>query len=326
MASALARGLRAGRVEAAAQDGHGRMIGSPADQRRDATMMTTTSSGGCSRCRWPGGCFASAALARRLTQRELAAKTGIPQETIARIERGRADPRVNTLDRLLGACEFGLEVMPRLGIGIDRTQIEERLAFPSTSGSPRPSTTIRISWNGAVNCGGSPNERDPSIPARPDPSNAWKRKTSGSSSLEDSPPRPTARPRLTDDLDICYARDRDNLDRLAAALAELAAVRRGVPPDSPRMPPLDARTLRAGGVFTTTTRYGDFDILASPDPQFDFVRLQDERSRRRRSMALRCGSPLFDDLMAMKRAAGRPKDRIELEILGALREELDRRD
>jgi hypothetical protein len=32
------------------------------------------------------------------------------------------------------------------------------------------------------------------------------------------------------------------------------------------------------------------------------------------------------DLIAMKRAAGRPKDRIELEILGALREELDRRD
>jgi transcriptional regulator with XRE-family HTH domain len=63
----------------------------------------------------------------RLTQRELAAKAGIPQETIARIERGRADPRVNTLDRLLAACEFGLEVMPRLGIGIDRTQIQALL-------------------------------------------------------------------------------------------------------------------------------------------------------------------------------------------------------
>ncbi len=62
-----------------------------------------------------------------LTQRQLSAKSGIPQETIARIERGRADPRVNTLDRLLAACEFGLEVMPRLGIGIDRTQIAERL-------------------------------------------------------------------------------------------------------------------------------------------------------------------------------------------------------
>ena len=33
----------------------------------------------------------------------------------------------------------------------------------------------------------------------------------------------------------------------------------------------------------------------------------------------------LDDLMAMKRAADRPKDRIELEILGALREQIDRR-
>ena len=64
----------------------------------------------------------------RLTQRQLAQKSGIPQETIARIERGRADPRVNTLDRLLAACEYGLEVMPRLGIGIDRTQIQARLS------------------------------------------------------------------------------------------------------------------------------------------------------------------------------------------------------
>jgi len=64
-----------------------------------------------------------------MTQRQLAAKSGIPQETIARIERGRTDPRVSTLDRLLEACEFGLEVMPRLGIGIDRTQIRELLAM-----------------------------------------------------------------------------------------------------------------------------------------------------------------------------------------------------
>jgi transcriptional regulator with XRE-family HTH domain len=62
-----------------------------------------------------------------LTQRELSAKAGIPQETIARIERGGVDPRVGTLDRLLEACEFGLEVMPRLGVGIDRTVIRELL-------------------------------------------------------------------------------------------------------------------------------------------------------------------------------------------------------
>lgn len=62
-----------------------------------------------------------------LTQRQLAAKAGIPQESIARIEKGHVDPRVGTLDRLLEACEFGLEAMPRLGIGIDRPQIRERL-------------------------------------------------------------------------------------------------------------------------------------------------------------------------------------------------------
>lgn len=62
-----------------------------------------------------------------LTQRQLAAKAGIPQESIARIERGRVDPRVGTLDRLLAACEFGLEAMPRLGIGIDRTQFARLL-------------------------------------------------------------------------------------------------------------------------------------------------------------------------------------------------------
>ena len=56
-----------------------------------------------------------------LTQRQLAAKAGIPQESIARIERGRVDPRVGTLDRLLEACEYGLESLPRLGRGIDRT-------------------------------------------------------------------------------------------------------------------------------------------------------------------------------------------------------------
>ena len=63
----------------------------------------------------------------KLTQRQLAAKAGIPQETIARIERGRVDPRVGTLDRLLEACGYGLESLPRLGIGVDRSQIQALL-------------------------------------------------------------------------------------------------------------------------------------------------------------------------------------------------------
>ena len=131
-------------------------------------------------------------------------------------------------------------------------------------------------------------------------------------------------PSLTADLDICYARDGDNLTRLAATLDELAAVRRGLPSDAPRMPPLDARTLRAGGIFTLTTTAGDFDLLADPDPGFGYDRL-----RASAVSTTVAGHPILvaslADLIDMKRAAGRPKDRIELEILGALREELDRR-
>ncbi len=131
-------------------------------------------------------------------------------------------------------------------------------------------------------------------------------------------------PSLTGDLDICYACDAHNLVRLATALSELSAVRRGLPVGSPRMPPLDARTLRAGGLFTLTTRFGDFDMLATPDPGLDYQRLLDHAVT-----TIVHGEPVhiasLNDLIAMKRAAGRPKDRIELEILGALREELDRR-
>lgn len=132
-------------------------------------------------------------------------------------------------------------------------------------------------------------------------------------------------PSLTGDLDICYARDGENLDRLASSLAELTAVRRGLPADAPRMPPLDGGTLRAGGLCTLSTLAGDFDLLADPDPGFDYERLKAFAVSTRVA-----GHPVLiaslSDLIDMKRAAGRPKDRIELEILGALRDELDRRD
>jgi hypothetical protein len=131
-------------------------------------------------------------------------------------------------------------------------------------------------------------------------------------------------PSSTDDLDICYARDPENLRALAAVLRDVGAIRRGLPADPPTMPPLDARTLRAGGLFTLSTRFGDFDLLADPDPYLDFEMLSAHAVP-----ATLFGIPLLvaglDDLMAMKRAAGRPKDRVELEILGALREEVDRR-
>jgi predicted transcriptional regulator len=62
-----------------------------------------------------------------LTQRGLADKAGVPQSQIAKIESGAVVPRVDTLDRFLEVCGEGLESLPRLGIGVDRTLAQELL-------------------------------------------------------------------------------------------------------------------------------------------------------------------------------------------------------
>ena len=129
---------------------------------------------------------------------------------------------------------------------------------------------------------------------------------------------------ITRDLDICFSRDPDNLGRLVAVLSDVLAIRRGLARDSPRMPPLDVRTLRATSLLTLDTRFGAFDLLANPDPGFDYETLL-RSSEEAEVLGVSVRFAGLDDLMAMKRAAGRPKDLIELEVLGALREEIDRR-
>jgi hypothetical protein len=130
-------------------------------------------------------------------------------------------------------------------------------------------------------------------------------------------------PTVTNHLDLCYARDRPNLERLAAALRELKATLRGVTQEVPFR--LDAETLAGGDHFTFTTAAGNLDVLDQPAGSPGYEGL----ARAATSMKLAGTDVLvcdLDDLVAMKRAAGRPKDRIELEVLGALREERDRRD
>jgi len=71
----------------------------------------------------------AARLEAGLTQRDLAAKAGVPQSTVARIESGALDPRFGTLDRLLRVCNAELVVVERPGRGVDRTLIQARLAM-----------------------------------------------------------------------------------------------------------------------------------------------------------------------------------------------------
>lgn len=128
-------------------------------------------------------------------------------------------------------------------------------------------------------------------------------------------------PTLTRDLDICPARDRANLDRLAEVLRGLHARLRGVEAVVPVI--LDGRTLVAGDAFTFSTDAGDLDVLGTPQGTAGY----DDLARTSTVIDLdgvRVQVASIDDLIRMKRAAGRPKDLVELEILGALREEIDR--
>lgn len=125
-------------------------------------------------------------------------------------------------------------------------------------------------------------------------------------------------PSLTRDVDICYSRNRDNLERLASVLSTVHARLRGVDDDVPFL--LDARTLLAGANFTFTTDLGDLDLLALPAG----VEGYDELARSADVVDLGDVSVLLatlDDLIRMKTAAGRAKDRAEVEILAALRDE-----
>lgn len=128
-------------------------------------------------------------------------------------------------------------------------------------------------------------------------------------------------PTLTRDLDICPSRDRANLDALASVLRTLHARLRGVGEDVPFR--LGGRTLWAGDSFTFVTDAGDLDVLGTPagtDGYDDLARTATDTD----IDGLVVKVAAIDDLIRMKRAAGRPKDLIEVEVLGALRDEVDR--
>ena len=127
----------------------------------------------------------------------------------------------------------------------------------------------------------------------------------------------------THDTDIAYERSASNLERLATALAELGATLRGAPPDVPFL--LDARTLAAGSNFTFSTRLGPLDILGDPAgaPAFEqLVASADEAVLF--GISVRVAG--IDHLIAMKEAAGRPKDLLMASEYRVISDELRRRD
>jgi hypothetical protein len=125
--------------------------------------------------------------------------------------------------------------------------------------------------------------------------------------------------RLTQDLDVCYARSDTNLARLVKALRPLEPYLRGVPRGLPFE--WSVATLRAGLNFTLTTTAGDIDLLGEIIGGGGYDDLVDHTipvtlfSQRTKCLNL-------EWLIATKRAAGRPRDLEAIAELEALKEEL----
>ncbi|MBL8742636.1 MAG: hypothetical protein JNK04_16125 [Myxococcales bacterium] len=121
--------------------------------------------------------------------------------------------------------------------------------------------------------------------------------------------------RATLDLDVCYARTPENLQRLERALVPIHPRLRGAPPDLPFF--FDEQTLRNGLNFTLVTDEGDLDLLGEVtgiggygDMALAAITVE--------AFGVSFKLMALDDLIRAKAAAGRAKDLLDLEALRAL--------
>lgn len=121
--------------------------------------------------------------------------------------------------------------------------------------------------------------------------------------------------RATKDLDVVPDPDPDNLARLADALSTLNARVRGMEEfDESELPQPDREGLALGGNFVLDTDGGRLDILQAVEPGLTYDELsRDAVTVEALGRQIRvCG---YRDLVAMKTAADRDEDRLDLKRL-----------
>ena len=127
--------------------------------------------------------------------------------------------------------------------------------------------------------------------------------------------------RITHDIDVCYARSPQNLERIVQALAPFKPYLRGAPPGLPFE--WSAATLKAGLNFTLTTTVDSIDLLGELTGGGRYEDLAPHST----SVPIFGRETLLLDLpwlIQVKRAAGRPKDLEVIAELEALMEERER--
>lgn len=121
--------------------------------------------------------------------------------------------------------------------------------------------------------------------------------------------------RVTFDIDCVYARDPENIARLARAIAPFGPTLRGAPPGLPFR--FDEPTIAAGLNFTLDTTAGPIDFLGEVAGGGRYEALLPDTVELR-IFCQPCRVVTLPRLITLKRAAGRPRDFeviAELELL-----------
>lgn len=132
-------------------------------------------------------------------------------------------------------------------------------------------------------------------------------------------------PVLTQDIDICPARDEENLERLARALRSVGARIRteSVPEGLPFA--CDAEFFGSVDLVNLVTAHGDLHVSFRPSGTAGFDDLVKGAERLELRPDLTPAIASLEDVIRSKQAAGRPKDKAALPALRTLLAELRRR-
>jgi len=254
----------------------------------------------------------------RLSQRELARRAGTAQSVIARIERGQTSPTWETLQRLLAAlnleADVRLEPLVVVGShmlaevpGILRMAPEDRLKeVKNVEQFLRQAQRVSEGGGGG---GGPTAPLDPELLFT-----TLARHQVQFVLICALAAKLQGFPRFTRDADITPARDRENLQHLAAALRELEAriytdtIPEGLPFDcSPQM-------LARGDVWNLVTAAGRLDLAFKPSGTEGY----DDLAPNAVHFTIFGGELLaarLEDIVRSKEAANRPQDRQDVAVI-----------
>lgn len=127
--------------------------------------------------------------------------------------------------------------------------------------------------------------------------------------------------RLTLDVDVLYRRTQENIRRLVLALTPYRPYLRGAPPGLPFR--WESATIERGLNFTLTTDIGNLDLFGEIVGGGSYEELQ-SHSIAIQVFGIECRCLSLEQLIAVKRAAGRPKDLEVIAELEAILEEHSR--